>query len=307
MINFWRNSLKFLAVDKNKTNSYYFIPMKRSYVFYMYVLFFLALTALIVWGSNYYFAPLAKKVRHALHPVLRQSGTIGHLLGIIGSLFMLLLLLYSVRKRFRFARNWGDLNTWLRVHIFLGITGPVMVLMHTVFKFSGIVSLAFWSMVLVVLSGVIGKYIYELIPRSLSGMELNRIELEAEEIGLTFEMRKLIPAGHRFWHVLAENDDTDTPPSIFASLFLFIEQARTRRKFSRLLKEFPEIGQIERKTLLSLVVQRRMFLRKAQLLKQTMRIVHYWHLIHKPFVIIMFLILMIHVYIAVKMGYVWMF
>lgn len=271
----------------------------------MYVLFFLAFAALIVWGQGYYFAPLAKKVRHGLHPVLRQSGTLGHFLGILGSLFMLLLLLYSIRKRFRFARHWGQLNSWLSVHIFLGITGPVMVLMHTVFRFSGIVSLAFWSMVLVVLSGVIGKYIYELIPRSLSGMELNRIELEAEEIGLTFEMRKLIPSGHRFWTLLAENEGAAAPPSMFSSLFLFVEQIRTRRTFSRLLKEFPEIGPAKRKTLLGLVVKRRMFLRKAQLLKQTMKIVHYWHLVHKPFVIIMFLILMIHVYIAVKMGYVW--
>lgn len=279
--------------------------MKRSFLFYWYVLFFLATAGLVVWGREYYWSPLAKKVRHPLHAVLRQSGSLGHLLGIIGSLFMLLLLLYSIRKRFRFAREWGPLTLWLRVHIFLGITGPVMVLMHTVFKFSGIVSLAFWSMVLVVLSGMIGKYIYELIPRSLSGMELNRIELEAEEIGLTFEMRKLIPAGHRFWKLLADNETQDTNPSILASVFLFIEQIRCRRRFSRILKEFHEIDHKKRKTLLTLVVRRRMFLRKAQLLKQTMKVVHYWHLVHKPFVIIMFLILMIHVYIAVKMGYVW--
>ena len=109
---------------------------------------------------------------------------------------MLLLLLYSVRKRFHFARKWGNLNVWLSAHIFLGFAGPVLVLFHTVFKFSGIVAIAFWSMVLVVASGVVGKFIFALIPRSLSGMELNRIEMEAEEIGLTFEMRKLLPAAN---------------------------------------------------------------------------------------------------------------
>jgi len=279
--------------------------MKKSFLFYAYVMFFLVVAGLVTWGREYYMSPLAKKVRHPLHATLRQSGTWGHLFGILGTVFMLLLLLYSVRKRFRFARHWGHLNLWLRVHIFLGITGPVLVLMHTVFKFSGIVSLSFWSMVLVVLSGMIGKYIYELIPRSLSGMELNRIELEAEEIGLTFEMRKLIPADHRFWQLLAVNDASDVPPSILASLFLFIEKIKIRRRFSRLLKEFNEIGHKKRKTLLALMVQRRMFIRKTQLLKQTMKVVDYWHLVHKPFVIIMFLILILHVYIAVKMGYVW--
>ena len=85
-------------------------------------------------------------------------------------------------------------------------------LFHSVFKFSGIVAIAFWSMALVVASGVVGKYIFTLIPRSLSGMELNRIELEAEEIGLTFEMRKLLPAAHPFWQRLAAHRERGRPP-----------------------------------------------------------------------------------------------
>jgi hypothetical protein len=281
--------------------------MKRSILFYLYILFFLACGFLLYWGRAYYLAPIAKKVRHPLHAGLRQSGSIGHLLGIIGTLFMLLLLLYSVRKRFKFAREWGNLGTWLQWHIFLGITGPVLVCFHTVLKLSGIVALSFWSMVLVVISGMIGKYIYELIPHSLSGMELNRIELEAEEIGLTFEMRKLIPAHHAFWQHLSDLEDNGRNYSLLTSLFLFFEQFKTRLQFSRLLKGFDGIDKKKRKELLTLVVQRRMIIRKSQLLKQTMRVMHYWHLLHKPFVITMFLVLIIHVYIAVRMGYVWMF
>jgi hypothetical protein len=242
-----------------------------------------------------------------MHAALRQSGSLGHFFGILGTLFMILLLLYSIRKRFRFARKWGNLGTWLRVHIFLGITGPVLVFFHTVFKVSGIVSLSFWSMVLVVVSGIVGKYIYELIPHSLSGMELNRIELEAEEIGLTFEMRKLIPAASPFWQHLSNLDDRGQNFSVFSSLFLFVERFKTRHRFSRLLKEFKSIDKQTRKKLLDLVVQRRMIIRKSQLLKQTLRVMHYWHLLHKPFVISMFLVLIVHVYIAVRMGYVWMF
>lgn len=263
--------------------------------------------ALLYWGRSYYFAPFVKKVRHPLHATLRQSGSLGHLLGILGTLFMLLLLLYSIRKRFRFARKWGNLGTWLRAHIFLGIAGPVLVLFHTVLKLSGIVALSFWSMMLVVISGVIGKYIYELIPHSLSGMELNRIELEAEEIGLTYEMRKLIPAAHPFWQHLSDQENRGKDLSVFSSLFLFIEQFKTRRRFSALLKGFDGIDKKKRKKLLSLVIKRRMISRKSQLLKQTMKVVHFWHLLHKPFVIIMFLVLIVHIYIAVRMGYVWIY
>lgn len=46
---------------------------------------------------------------------------------------------------------------------------------------------------------------------------------------------------------------------------------------------------------------------KAQLLQGTLRILHYWHLLHQPFVIIMFLVLLIHVYVSIRMGYVWNF
>ena len=271
--------------------------MKRKFILnFLYILSFLFYGALFFYGRAYYLAPHVEKVRHPLHPLLRQSGSLGHLLGIIGALFMLLLLLYSLRKRFRFARKWGNLNTWLQAHIFLGFTGPFLVLFHTVFKVNGIV-----------VSGMVGKYIYELIPRSLSGMELNRIELEAEEIGLTFEMRKYIPALHPFWKHLADVDHLKHKPSLLEPLLLFIQPVRLKHRFSQWLKEVEGIDRKKRKALLSLVVKRQMIIRKANLLQQTLKILHYWHLLHKPFVIIMFLILMIHIYISARMGYLWIF
>ena len=56
----------------------------RSLFRLLYALLFLFCGALFVFGRDYYLAPLAKKARHALNPVLRQSGAIGHLLAIIG-------------------------------------------------------------------------------------------------------------------------------------------------------------------------------------------------------------------------------
>ncbi len=171
-----------------------------------YAAVLLGLVGLSVYGWDYYTAPAAKRVRHALHPLLRQSGTLGHLLGIIGALFMILLLAYSLRKRLRFMRGWGNLDAWLNVHIFFGLAGPALVLFHAVFKIGGLVGLCFGAMVVVVASGVVGRYIYRMIPRSLSGMELSRIELEAEEIRLTFEIRKFLPPAHRFWDLMAGTD-----------------------------------------------------------------------------------------------------
>ena len=274
---------------------------------FLYALLFVFCAALLYYGRGYYAAPAFRKARHALNPVLRQSGDVGHLLAIIGTLFMVLLLLYSLRKRCAFARNWGSLNVWLSAHIFLGFAGPALVLFHTVFKFSGIVAIGFWSMALVVASGGVGKYLFELIPRSLSGMELNRIELEAEEIGMTFEMRKLLPADHPFWRRLADLENETGRPGRWEHLHLLFEPAHMRRQLRRLLAGASGLDRRRRHQLVGLVVKRHMVQHKARLMQQTLRIMHYWHLVHQPFVIIMFLILLVHVYVSVRLGYVWKF
>ncbi len=49
---------------------------------------------------------------------------LGYWLGIVGSLMMLVLLLYPLRKRARFLRSLGKVPTWFRSHMFLGIVGP---------------------------------------------------------------------------------------------------------------------------------------------------------------------------------------
>jgi hypothetical protein len=34
---------------------------------------------------------------------------------------------------------------------------------------------------------------------------------------------------------------------------------------------------------------------------------HYWHVIHKPFAIIMYIIMFVHILVAVYVGYTWIF
>ena len=217
---------------------------------------------------------------------------------------MVVLLGYSLRKRLRFMWTWGNANDWLEVHIFLGISGPVLVLLHTAFRFSGIVSVSFWSMALVVASGVVGRYIYQSIPRSISGTELSRIELEAEEIAITYELRKRIPHGHPFWDNMArfERGLRATPSGPLRSLG---EGIRLRATFNRAVKKAKALRRGERRKLLKLVLQREKLMRRKQFLDRSQKILYYWHLFHVPFVILMFLILAVHIYFSVKMGNIW--
>jgi hypothetical protein len=97
----------------------------------------------------------------------------GHTLGILGFILMLLTeTLYSFRKRSRTAK-WGKMSDWLQFHIFTGIVGPYMVLLHTSWKFNGLAGATMLLTVIIVLSGFIGRYIYTRIPRTLDGIEVD--------------------------------------------------------------------------------------------------------------------------------------
>ena len=66
-------------------------------------------------------------------------------------------------------------------HVIAGVTAPIIIAFHASFKFRGIAGVAFWIMLAVALSGVIGRYLYAQIPRSLNAAELSLSELHLSE------------------------------------------------------------------------------------------------------------------------------
>lgn len=100
------------------------------------------------------------------------SELFGHGLGIIGFTLMLMTeTLYSLRKRSRSVR-WGKMSNWLQFHIFTGLVGPYMVLLHTSWKFNGIAGVTTLFTMIIMISGFIGRYIFTRIPRTLDGLEI---------------------------------------------------------------------------------------------------------------------------------------
>jgi hypothetical protein len=102
----------------------------------------------------------------------RAAGLVGHGMGIIGFLMMLSTeTLYSLRKRARW--HWlGRASYWLQAHIFAGIVGTYLVLLHSAWQLHGLAAIVTLLSVVVVISGFIGRYIYTRIPRSVDGSEL---------------------------------------------------------------------------------------------------------------------------------------
>jgi hypothetical protein len=107
-------------------------------------------------------------------PVTAPGAAVGHALGIAGFMMMLFTeVAYSLRKRAR-AGTWGPMQTWLRVHIYTGIVGPALVLLHTNWRFSGLAGATAIATMIVVASGFIGRYLYTALPRTKAGDELSQ-------------------------------------------------------------------------------------------------------------------------------------
>ncbi|HPQ22575.1 MAG TPA: hypothetical protein PK147_12015 [Saprospiraceae bacterium] len=95
-------------------------------------------------GYDYYSTPLTDRFYHERHNWFKPSGVMGHGLGIIGTLLILIgVTMYIARKRSKFLSRFGRLKYWLEFHIFLCTLGPIMVLFHTAFNFEALYRLHF--------------------------------------------------------------------------------------------------------------------------------------------------------------------
>ena len=103
---------------------------------------------------------------------------LGYALGILGGSMMLLLFLYSARKRIRWLKFLGPAMGWFRYHMILGVLGPLCILYHSNFGLGAANSnVALFSMLTVAGSGLIGRYIYARIHHGLYGSKLSLGEL----------------------------------------------------------------------------------------------------------------------------------
>ena len=115
------------------------------------------------------------------YELLKPGGTIGLKLGIFGTVLFFIIFLYALRKVIPWLGRFGTARHWMDFHVIAGVTAPVIIAFHASFKFSGIAGFAFWIMLAVALSGVIGRYLYSQIPRSLSAAEMSLTELHLSE------------------------------------------------------------------------------------------------------------------------------
>ena len=260
---------------------------------------------------EYYRTGLDERAFSSEHNSLKPSGILGHGLGILGSLLIIIgVSSYMVRKRYRFMSRTGLVKYWLEFHIFLCTLGPVLILFHTAFKFGGLVAVSFWSMVAVFLSGIAGRFIYLQIPRSIEGRELDLNEVRSMKSSLTEILKSSYGLDDTSYGKIVELIEKKTEISSRNLLVSLIRNYNDDRKsvhsVRRELKRINIHGNDYRK-IVSLVRTDIKLSRRIERLDSMKNLFKYWHVAHLPFALVMLFIMVIHVGVTILFGYRWIF
>jgi hypothetical protein len=263
-------------------------------------------------GLEYYLLPLEERAFSPLAPLFAPTGLVGQGLGIVGTAMILVGVVgYAIRKRSARLASAGQLRHWLQVHIFLCTLGPWLVLLHTTFKFGGIVSIAFWSMAVVVLSGVFGRYLYVRIPKTLNGRFLG-VEALRERMGeLSGELEAR--AGISSAELELAISGARVPPGspgLAAALAIALREGlrgRLRQRRVHALLRARSVPPALHREVMRMAREQARLEQQVMLLEPFQRLFHLWHVFHLPLALVMALVLAVHVGVAVLFGYTWIF
>jgi hypothetical protein len=226
----------------------------------------------------------------------------GHSLGIAGFVLMLMTeTLYTLRKRSRSAR-WGRISLWLQFHIFTGLVGPYMVLLHTSWKFHGLAGIVALMTLVVVGSGFFGRYIYTAIPRTADGFELEagQIQSQIEVIGTQIKSwLERNPGPQPGWTGQLLSLSVAPAGGSMLTLLNPFEDLGYRLDFWFLKRGLDKEARHQAVYLGELVRQRHRLLRQRMTLAQARRLLALWHTLHVPLGLALFTAAFIHIGAAI--------
>ena len=272
------------------------------------------LAGILIIGQPYYALAIAERVRHPFHAWLRPSGYVGQSAGIAALAIFIFLWLYPLRKKLRWLAFTGGVARWLDVHVATALVLPLLVTIHAGWRFGGMIGLGFWAMMVVWSSGVIGRYIYARIPRSRSGVELDRngiasnrqrlLEQIASETGLDVQLVERTLAA----------DPLPASLGAVATLRRMLADDRARRRAARWLKELCAARsaggrgrQVRNVARVVDLARREMALaQQARLLDATHDLFRYWHVAHRPVAIAALVAVLVHVGVVVAVDVTWL-
>ena len=234
---------------------------------------------------------------------------LGYALGIIGGSAMLLLLIYPLRKRLP-RTPFLILSTpaWFKLHMILGITGPIFIFFHSNFGLGSTnANVALFSMITMVTSGLIGRFIYSKIHMGLYGNKAHLRDLLAAQaetanallaqsnLGESSEATRLIREEIAFLSEALHSAKGSLNPVRILSLDFKL----TRRKRS-IKKQMANVRNVQEKSILQNLTKG--LLECYELTSKISGLAFYdklfsaWHMMHLPIFFTLILAGFIHVY-----------
>jgi hypothetical protein len=295
---------------------------ERGHRIRLWLAWLLALSVVLViagYGMDYYTLSSTVRPFSPKHDLLRPSGTIGIKLGMLGVFLFFLIYLYPLRKKWGWLGRQGNSRHWLDFHVVLGTTAPIIIAFHSSFKFGNIAGMAFWSMLAVTLSGFVGRYLYAQIPRNLNAAELTMKEMVDIEESMRRELAaQNLAFGKRMERLydLPTPQDVDHMPMLVALVYMVLIDLRRPLQLSLLrlqstgfiswvsavfgllrtrdAKLEHAIGVAKKQAKLS---------KRILFLTRTEQVFNLWHVVHRPFSYAFAILALLHIGLALYMGY----
>ena len=277
---------------------------------------FLFVTAIGVYGASYYILPIDQRPYSDKHELLRPSGSIGLKLGVVGTVLFFIIFLYALRKVSPWLGRWGTARHWMDFHVIAGVTAPIVIAFHASFKFQGIAGFAFWIMLAVALSGIIGRYLYSQIPRSLGAAELSLAELQRGEQELAEALlAQSVYSSEQLGRILRvpskEHIRSIGPLRAVGEMIVLdagmpFRLAGLRRASGFTFRSIGGLlptGDSEIEHIVRLVRQKASLSKRVVFLDQTQRVFHLWHVIHRPFSYAFAILAIIHIVVVMGLGF----
>ena len=270
-------------------------------------------------GFGYYRLPLAARAFHPLNRQLRPSGTVGIRLAFLGVVSFFGIYLYPFRKRWVWLSRIGKTRNWLDVHVVMGTGAPLLITFHAAFRMHGLAGTAYWIMLVVTASGFVGRYLYAQIPRRLNAAEFSLQEMQSltEELAEQLHDQSVVSAEElKPLLSVPTRQEVERMPVAWALLLMLVcdlkrpfRAARVRRRAVTGLGRIGTIwgllpsNQANLEKVIDLARRRSWVATKISFLSKTQQVFHLWHVVHRPFSISFAILAIVHICVALTMGY----
>jgi len=237
----------------------------------------------------------------------------GYWLGVAGGCMMVLLFSYPLRKHFRFTQNWGRVKWWFLVHMLLGVGGPLLILLHSTFRIGSLnAGVALYSMIIVALSGVVGRFIYARVHRGLRGEQVGFKELQSRAKFDQDDARSRLAFAPKVESLLRNFEEAELKAkaswlTYFRQVFwlplkLWLVYGRCVNGIRKPIRRLATHGKWSRQDLVRRERASRKLVRRY--LTAVVRVAQYtayerlfslWHVVHVPFVYLLVISAIVHV------------